>query len=117
MSVWQVIEKSDARPASHARLTAKVRELGTRPGGRLPDDAPLLRTVQAVDGYLSIRSRVDCASTDANVPLSMGLPAVSVGAGGSGGGAHTLEEWYSAEGREQGLRRILLILAALQDAP
>jgi tripeptide aminopeptidase len=100
--------------ARNARLTAKVRELGSRPGGRLPEHSPLLRTIQAVDSYLSIRSRVDCASTDANVPLSMGLPAVSIGAGGQGGGAHTALEWYSPDGREQGLRRILLILAALQ---
>ena len=104
------------RLARNARLNAKVRELGSRPGGRLPDHSPLLRTIQAVDNYLSIRSRIDCASTDANVPLSMGLPAVSLGAGGHGGGAHTTQEWYSPEGREQGLRRILLILAALQES-
>ena len=102
------------RTARNARLNAKVRELGSRPGGRLPDNSPLLRTIQAVDSYLSVRSRIDCASTDANVPLSMGLPAISVGAGGQGGGAHTAQEWYSPEGREQGLRRILLLLAALQ---
>ncbi len=105
------------RSARHARLLAKVRELGSRPGGRLPEHSPLLRVIQSVDAYLSIRSRVDCASTDANVPLSMGLPAVSIGAGGTGGGAHTSQEWYSPEGREQGLRRILLILAALQISP
>jgi acetylornithine deacetylase/succinyl-diaminopimelate desuccinylase-like protein len=105
------------RSARNARLNAKVRELGSRPGGRLPEHSPLLRVIQAVDNYLSIRSRVDCASTDANVPLSMGLPAVSVGAGGQGGGAHTAQEWYSPEGREHGLRRILLILAALQSTP
>jgi len=105
------------RTARNARLNAKVRELGSRPGGRLPEHSPLLRVIQGVDSYLSIRSRVDCASTDANVPLSMGLPAVSIGAGGQGAGAHTPQEWYSPEGREQGLRRILLILAALQTAP
>jgi di/tripeptidase len=104
------------RTARNARLNAKVRELGSRPGGRLPEHSPLLRVIQGVDNYLSIRSRVDCASTDANVPLSMGLPAVSIGAGGMGGGAHTTQEWYSPEGREQGLRRILLILASLQAA-
>jgi tripeptide aminopeptidase len=103
------------RSARHARLNAKLRELGSRPGGRLPAHSPLLRAIQAVDHYLSIRSRIDCASTDANVPLSMGLPAVSIGAGGQGGGAHTAQEWYSPEGREQGLRRILLILAALHN--
>ncbi|MBV8864051.1 MAG: hypothetical protein JO210_01475 [Acidobacteriaceae bacterium] len=66
-----------------------------------------------MDAYLNIRSRIDCASTDANVPLSLGLPAVSIGAGGQGGGAHTPMEWYQPDGRELGLRRILLLLAAL----
>jgi tripeptide aminopeptidase len=97
------------------RLTAKIKELGSRPGGKLPEDAPLLRTVQAVDSYLNIRSRPDCASTDANVPLSLGLPAISIGAGGQGGGAHTTQEWYHSDQRELGLRRILLLLAALVD--
>lgn len=95
------------------RLTAKVRDLGARPGGRLPPESPLLRIMQAVDSHLQIRSRLHCASTDANVPLSMGLPAISIGAGGQGGGAHTENEWYEPEGRELGLRRILLSLACL----
>lgn len=103
------------RSARSSRLAAKIKELGSRPGGKLADRSPLLRTIQAVDSYLNIRSRVDCASTDANVPLSMGLPAVSIGAGGQGGGAHTNQEWYQPDGRELGLRRILLVLAALAD--
>ncbi len=101
------------RASRASRLTARIKELGTRPGGKLPEQSPLLRTIQAVDAYLSIRSTIDCASTDANVPLSMGLPAISIGAGGQGGGAHTSQEWYQPEGRELGLRRILLVLAAL----
>jgi di/tripeptidase len=101
---------------STARLTAKIRDLGSRPGGRLPADAPLLRFIQAVDSHLNLRSRVDCASTDANVPLSLGLAAISIGAGGQGGGAHTPEEWYSPEARELGLFRVLLLLSALAAA-
>jgi tripeptide aminopeptidase len=104
------------RGARGTRLTAKIKELGARPGGGLPQDSPLLATIRAVDYSLNIRSKVDCASTDANVPLSLGLPAVSIGAGGQGGGAHTREEWYQPEGREAGLRRILLILSSLLDA-
>ncbi len=104
------------RATKGLRLSAKIKELGSRPGGRLLDDSPLLRTLQAVDSYLNVRSRIDCASTDANVPLSMGLPAVSIGAGGRGGGAHTPAEWYQPDGRELGLRRILLLLASLQAA-
>jgi len=103
------------RDVKTERLTAKIKELGSRPGGKLAEDAPLLRTLEAVDSYLNIRARVDCASTDANVPLSMGMPAVSIGAGGQGGGAHTNQEWYRPDTRDLGLRRILLALAALSE--
>ena len=104
------------RGARVTRLTAKIRELGSRPGGKLAEQSPLLRTVQAVDAHLHIRSRIDCASTDANIPLSLGIPAISIGTGGQGGGAHTPQEWYQPDGRELGLRRILLIVAALAEA-
>ncbi len=107
--------EGENRSARGSRLTAKIRDLGSRPGGKLPDESPLLQAIQAVDAFLNIRSRVDCASTDANVPLSLGLPAVSIGAGGHGGGAHTTDEWYQADGRELGLRRVLLVLASLAD--
>jgi acetylornithine deacetylase/succinyl-diaminopimelate desuccinylase-like protein len=95
------------------RVNGKLKETGWRPGGRLPDGAPILGYVRAVDSYLGIRSHLDCASTDANVPLWMGLPAVSIGAGGQGGGAHTPQEWYSPDGRDLGLKRILLVLCLL----
>ncbi len=101
------------RSMRSSRLAAKIRDLGSRPGGKLSELSALLRTIQSVDAYLNIRSRIECASTDANVPLSMGLPAIAIGAGGQGGGAHTKQEWYQPEGRETGLRRILLTLAAL----
>ncbi|MGH9612111.1 MAG: hypothetical protein ACRD4P_03420 [Bryobacteraceae bacterium] len=99
------------------RISAKVREIGSRPGGRLNDDSPLLQTIRAADAYLGIRSHLDCSSTDANIPLSLGLPAISIGAGGQGGGAHTPQEWFHAEGRELGLKRILLVMALLLREP
>jgi tripeptide aminopeptidase len=103
------------RTARSSRLTAKIKDLGSRPGGKLPESSPLLQAIQLVDAHLHIKSRLQCASTDANVPLSMGLHAISIGAGGHGGGSHTREEWYQPEGRELGLRRILLLLAVLRD--
>jgi len=96
-----------------AKVTVKVREIGNRPAARLPGDAPMIARIRAVDAHLGIRSRLDCASTDANIPLSMGIPAVCIGAGGQGGGAHTTAEWYRSDGRDLGLKRILLILALL----
>jgi len=99
--------------ARTGRVAARLRETGVRPGGRLPDAAPILAYIRAVDSHLGIRSVLDCASTDANIPLSIGLPSLSIGAGGQGGGAHTPGEWYSPEGRELGLRRIVLLIALL----
>lgn len=99
--------------ANGRRVTAKIREIGTRPPGKLADDAPLLNSLRAVDSHFGIRARLDCASTDANIPLSMNVPAVSIGAGGQGGGAHTPQEWFHPEGRELGLKRILLTACLL----
>jgi di/tripeptidase len=103
-------ERSAGR-SSGGKVQAKIREIGSRPGGELPDDSLFLKTLRAVDGHLGIRAQVDCASTDANIPLSLGLPAMSIGAGGIGGGAHTPGEWFHPEGRHIGLQRILLTLA------
>jgi di/tripeptidase len=111
-SVEEAMQKENSG-AIRGRLTARIRELGSRPAGRLPEHAPLLQCVQAVDAHLGIRARTNSASTDANVPLSLGLEALSIGAGGSGGGAHTTKEWFDPRGREIGLRRIILTLALL----
>jgi di/tripeptidase len=99
--------------ATGGKVTAKIKEIGSRPGGSLADAAYILHAIRAVDSHLGIRSHLDCASTDANVPLSMGLPAISIGAGGHGGGAHTPQEWFHPDGRELGLKRILLMLFLL----
>jgi len=110
--VEQAIEIENNK-ATSGRIGARIKEIGSRPGGVLSEDAPLLNAVRAVDSYMGIRSRIDCASTDANIPLSLGWQAVSIGAGGQGGGAHTAAEWFHPDGREVGLKRILLTLYLL----
>jgi len=110
--VAQAADSENAR-ATGGRVTARLKEIGSRPGGELREGAPILNCLLAVDAFLGIRSRLDCSSTDANIPLSLGIPAVSIGAGGQGGGAHTTAEWFHPESRELGLRRILLALCGL----
>jgi len=66
---------------------------------------------------LGIRSQLLRASTDANIPLSLGLEAVALGAGGTGGGAHTVHEWFDPAGREQALKRLALLILVLAGAP
>jgi len=99
--------------ATGGKVSARMKEIGSRPGGALAENSSMLSVIRAVDAHFGIRSHLDCASTDANVPLSMGVPAVSIGVGGRGGGAHTPAEWFHPEGRETGLKRVLLILAGL----
>jgi tripeptide aminopeptidase len=99
--------------ASEDSLHATFRSLGVRPAGELPGNSPLLQTIRDVDRYLGNRSRLERSSTDANVPLSLGIPAVALGGGGRGGGSHTLGEWYDPTGRELGLQRLFLTVVAL----
>jgi tripeptide aminopeptidase len=94
-------------------LTSEVRVIGDRPAAELPSDSRLLKVIRAVDAQLNNSSRVQRASTDANIPLSLGREAIAIGAGGSGGGAHTMNEWYDPAGRDMGLKRILLLTLAL----
>jgi len=99
--------------SSAGRVVVKLREIGSRPAATLPENAAILQYVKAVDAHLGIRSRLDTSSTDANIPLSLGIPAIAIGAGGAGGGAHTTQEWYRPEARDLGLKRIFLTLLLL----
>ena len=110
--VAQASDTENSR-ATGGRVSARLKEIGSRPGGEVVEGTPILNSLLAVDTFLGIRSRLDCSSTDANIPLSLGIPAVSIGAGGQGGGAHTTAEWFHPESRELGLRRILLALCML----
>lgn len=104
-----------AKPGSFP-LRFHMEMIGERPAAQLDDDAAILKALRAVDRHLGIHSQLRVASTDANIPLSLGIEAVSIGSGGSGGGVHTRQEWFDASGRDLALRRILLLLLALAQA-
>src|SRR6476469_3470812 len=107
---------TEARTASRRRpfgLSSEVVVIGNRPAGELYPDARILQIIRAVDAQLGNAAQVQRASTDANIPLSLGLEAIAIGGGGAGGGAHTLQEWFDCNGRELGLKRILLTLLGL----
>jgi len=103
-------EMETARDRSKGKLEWRLDLLGSRPGGELAPNSPLLATLRAADEAVHNQSRLERASTDANIPLSLGIEAIAIGAGGNGGGAHSLQEWYESDGRETGLQRVLLTL-------
>ena len=96
-------------------LSIETKVLGVRPGGELAENSPLLAAVLAADDYLGNRSRLERSSTDANIPLAAGIPAIALGAGGRSAGAHSLEEWYDPTGREVGLQRVFLTLLSVAE--
>jgi tripeptide aminopeptidase len=106
-------EMEPPRDRSKGILEWKVELLGSRPGGELSSDSPLLAALRAADEFIGNQSRLERSSTDANVPLSLGIDAISIGAGGTGGGAHSLQEWYDSAGREAGLKRALLTVLGI----
>ena len=103
-------EMDSARDRTRGKLEWKINLIGSRPGGELIQDSPLLEALRNADDFIANKSRNERSSTDANIPLSMGIDAIAIGAGGNGGGAHSLQEWYEPTERELGLKRVLLTL-------
>lgn len=101
------------RDGAPVKLSCELRKIGDRPAGDVGSNSRLLEVIRAVDAHLGIQSHMRRASTDANIPISMGRDAITLGAGGSGGGAHTLREWFDPAGRSLGLKRILLAVLVL----
>jgi tripeptide aminopeptidase len=87
-----------------------IDRIGDRPSGALAPDSSLVISLRAVDRHLALATDSRIGSTDANLPLSLGIPALAIGAGGAGWGIHTLQEGYDPTGRDLALRRILLLL-------
>jgi acetylornithine deacetylase/succinyl-diaminopimelate desuccinylase-like protein len=113
-SVNAAVERANtSKNGTAADISAQIRVIGNRPAAELPPDSRLLAAIRAVDAHLNNSSHIHRASTDANIPLSLGCEAIAIGTGGTGGGAHTLQEWYDPRGRDLGLKRILLAVVAM----
>lgn len=94
-------------------LRAEVTIHGDRPAGSLDDAHPLVDAARRATEAVGVTPRSASASTDANIPLSRGIPAIAIGAGGCGGGAHTSEEWYDDTTGARGLTRLLRLVLDL----
>ncbi|GAC1702855.1 MAG: M20/M25/M40 family metallo-hydrolase [Candidatus Acidiferrum sp.] len=103
-------ETESVKDRTKGKLEVRIEALGSRPAGEVRPNSPLLASLRAADEFVKNQSRPERSSTDANIPLSLGIDAIAIGAGGNGGGAHSLAEWYEPAGREMGLRRVVLTL-------
>lgn len=109
-----VAEEKARWPDSRAPITVKYDTIGIRPTGGQADDAPIVQTAMAAARAVGWTPRTSASSTDANLPISLGIPAITIDGGGRGSGAHGTEEWYEdTPDAYKGPQFALLIVAAL----
>ena len=102
-------ENRGARPGD-TPLHLQLDLIGTRPTGKTPSDSYLVELAEAATRAVGFEPKLEQASTDSNVPIALGIPAITLGAGGQAGLSHTLAEWYEPKGRDKGLKRALLVM-------
>jgi tripeptide aminopeptidase len=108
-----VLDENALRAASGQKLKSEIKLIGNRPSGEMPRDAAIVRAAIEASRTLGINPVLNRASTDSNIPISMGIPAVTIGVGGVSGDSHRLTEWYDPAGRELGYKRALLLALAM----
>jgi acetylornithine deacetylase/succinyl-diaminopimelate desuccinylase-like protein len=90
-------EENRARLTSQGRIEVEVKLIGDRPFGQVAMNSPIVQTASAVIQAFGLNPIFGMSSTDANVPMSMGIPAITLESGGTGGRNHTLDEWIDVE--------------------
>lgn len=98
------------RKRGSSALTMDIRLIGDRPSGETPVNSALVRAARSATRAFGDTPELVASSTDANLPIALGIPAIALGAGGESGGTHTLDEWYSNEGGPEGIERALLVV-------
>ena len=105
-----VSASNSSRKRGTPALELDLRVIGDRPSGETSINSPLVRAARAATRFLGDAPELVASSTDANIPIALGIPAIAIGAGGESGGTHTVDEWYSNAGGVEGIERALLIV-------
>jgi acetylornithine deacetylase/succinyl-diaminopimelate desuccinylase-like protein len=106
-------DENSTRRKDGLPLELNLQLIGERPSGETPADSAIVVLAQAATRALGFTPRLDQASTDSNVPISLGLAAITLGGGGTSGNSHTIDEWYDPRNREAGLKRALLVILGM----
>jgi acetylornithine deacetylase/succinyl-diaminopimelate desuccinylase-like protein len=107
------VVEENARWGKSKEVTVDKQLVGDRPGGQVPATAPIIVAAVSVTRALGLAVRLDEGSTDSNIPISLGIPAVTIDGGGSSKGAHSLDEQFDTTDSWQGTARALLLALAL----
>jgi tripeptide aminopeptidase len=111
-AVRQGLAAENAARRHGPALELEVERVGQRPAARVPLDTPLIQRALAATRQLGLRPAAGSGSTNANIPMALGVPATTIGRGGQGGGAHSLDEWWLPARPEVAVKKALLIVLA-----
>jgi tripeptide aminopeptidase len=111
-AVKEAVKDEEAR-WNNGRLTVDAQLVGDRPAGRTPATSAVVQTAVALNRALGLEVALGEGSTDANVPMSLGIPGITIGGGGRGSGAHSPVESFDATDSWKGTERVLLLAVAL----
>jgi len=109
----QAVEEENQRWNDRGPVTVSAELVGVRPAGQTPKDSAIVQTALAVSRALKLHDSLSEGSTDSNVPMNLGIPAITVGGGGIGRGAHSLNETFDTTDSWKGTQRALLLAVAL----
>jgi acetylornithine deacetylase/succinyl-diaminopimelate desuccinylase-like protein len=112
-AVAEAVQEENERWKSKGSVSASLELVGYRPAGQTPESSPIVQTALAVTRSLGANVRLSESSTDANVPMNLGIPAITIGSGGVGKAAHSPEESFDTKNSLLGTQRALLLAIAL----
>ncbi|MGH9937633.1 MAG: M20/M25/M40 family metallo-hydrolase [Blastocatellia bacterium] len=109
----EALDEENARGAGPNKLTVEMKIVSQRPAGVTPADSPIVKIAMEAGAALGIKTKLTSGSTDSNVPISLGVPAITIDGGGEGRGAHSLDESFDTTGSHVGTQRALLIVLGI----
>jgi len=112
-AVHAAVDEENRRWNNRGKVSAAPELVGLRPAGETPEGSPIVLTALAASRAMGIVEGLREGSTDANVPMNMNIPAITIGGGGSGSGVHTLAETFDTKDSWQGTQRAVLLAIAL----
>src|SRR3989441_4520498 len=112
-AVDQALAQENERWSHQGRLTVQTELVGERPAGRTPPTAPIVDAAISVSKALGLPVWLDAGSTDANIPMSLNIPAIAIDGGGEGSGAHTPDDAFDTANSSLGTQRAVLLAIAL----
>jgi acetylornithine deacetylase/succinyl-diaminopimelate desuccinylase-like protein len=112
-AVKQAVEEENQRWGNRGPVTAAAELVGVRPAGQTPKDSPIVQTALSVSRAMQVEEALREGSTDSNVPMNLGIPAITISGGGNGTGAHSLNEAFDPKDSWRGTQRALLLAIAL----